>query len=200
MSIKRRALLVLLAASVFSVWLVRHRIAVELGQYLVAEDPLEVADAIVVLGGDASVRAPHGAQLYRRSLAPVILAVGGTTADGNRSQANKTERVLRGMGVPQSSVLVAGLYEAGTLQEAHATADHATDRGWSSVIIVTSPYHTRRAGEIFRAVLYPLGVSVSVSSAPNDPYQVDGWWTDQRQSRQVRSEYIKYALWRLAGR
>lgn len=169
-----------------------------MGEQLVAQDDLIPADAIVVLGGDANHRAPQGAALYRQQLAPVVLAVGGTQAD-RHYQARRTQGVLQQHGVPARAILVAGQYEASTAQEALAVADYARDRSWSRVIVVTSPYHTSRAGRIFREILDPHHVEVQLSAAPDDPFDPRGWWVDPRQRRQVRNEYLKLALWTVAG-
>jgi len=168
-----------------------------LGHHLIRQDALSVADAVVVLGGDASHRAPHGAALFSAGLAPVVLAVGGIESDGTRSQAYKTARQLKKHGVPDDRILVSGQYEPSTLQEARATADYAGDRGWSRVIVVTSPYHTWRAGALFEEVLAPLQVEVLTAAAPEDPFDPESWWADPRQRRQVRNEYLKFTLWRL---
>ena len=176
-------------------------LAAAVGRSLIREDqPLPVADAIVVLGGDARHRAPHGAALDLRGLAPVVLAVGGTDADGMHTQAQKTRRILLSAGVPEEAILVAGQYEPSTLQEARAAVDYAQDRSWHHVIVVTSPYHTWRAGQMFEQVMAPHGIAVSVSGAPDDPFDPEGWWGSARQRRQVRNEYLKYGLWRVAGR
>jgi len=167
-----------------------------LGEGLIAQDALSPADAIVVLGGDARHRAPQAAALYRQGLAPVVLAVGGTLAD-NHYQAQRTRDVLSSEGVPGDAILVAGLHEASTVEEAQTAAEYAIDRGWRRVIVVTSPYHTWRAGEVFRATLAPLTVDVQLSAAGDDPFDPQRWWKDPRQRRQVRNEYLKMALWSL---
>ena len=170
-----------------------------MGNHLIRQDTLSVVDAVVVLGGDAAHRAPHGASLFAAGLAPVVLAVGGIESDGTRSQAYKTARQLKKHGVPDDRILVSGQYEPSTLQEARATADYAGDRGWRRVIVVTSPYHTWRAGALFEEVLAPLQVEVLTAPAPEDPFDPEAWWTDPRQRRQVRNEYLKFTLWRILG-
>ncbi|MFT5679141.1 MAG: uncharacterized SAM-binding protein YcdF (DUF218 family) [Myxococcota bacterium] len=174
-------------------------LASTIGHQLVRQDTLTVADAVVILGGDAQHRAPHGAALFAEGLAPVVLAVGGIESDGTRSQAYKTARLLQTLGVPEDRILVSGQYEPSTLQEARAAADYAVDRGWGRIIVVTSPYHTWRAGVLFEEVLESLDIEVLTAPAPEDPFDPDGWWRDDRQRRQVRNEYLKLTLWRLLG-
>ncbi|MEL6347145.1 MAG: YdcF family protein [Myxococcota bacterium] len=170
------------------------------GAFLVRDDALVASDAIVILGGDATHRAPHGAALYAQGLAPTVLAVGGTDPNGHSTQARKTERALVRLGVPPEAILVAGQYEPSTLEEARATADYAVDRGWRRIIVVTSPYHTWRAGMMFHDILDPLSVEVLRSAAADDPFDPARWWAEPRQRRQVRNEYLKTLWWRVAGR
>lgn len=190
--------LIAVAALCGAGWLARAPLGQAMGEQLVTQDALEPADAIVVLGGDADHRAPQGAALYHRHLAPVLLAVGGTQSD-QHYQARRTRDILQQHGVPDRAILVAGQYEASTAQEALAVADYAIDRGWQSVIVVTSPYHTSRASRIFRQLLGPHDVEVRLSAAPDDPFDPRRWWSDPRQRRQVRNEYLKLALWTVAG-
>jgi uncharacterized SAM-binding protein YcdF (DUF218 family) len=193
---RRLLLLTLLAGLTLAL---SRPLASSIGHRLIRQDTLVTADAVVILGGDARHRAPHGAALFADGLAPVVLAVGGTDQDGPHSQAYKTARLLQTLGVPGERILVAGQYEPSTLQEARATADYAADRGWSRVIVVTSPYHTWRAGMLFEEALSDLQVEVLTAPAPEDPFDPDGWWRDSRQRRQVRNEYLKLTLWRLLG-
>ena len=71
-------------------WGLGERPGTAVGQRLIRQDTLVIADAVVVLGGAAQNRAPHAATLWSEQLAPVVLAVGGIESDGLRSQADKT--------------------------------------------------------------------------------------------------------------
>ncbi|MFT4974387.1 MAG: uncharacterized SAM-binding protein YcdF (DUF218 family) [Myxococcota bacterium] len=201
MGLSWRAAVAVAAAVVLGLggWLGHDPLGTAVGAQLVEQDELHRSDAIVVLGGDARHRAPQGAALYRQGLAPVVLAVGGTQADGHY-QAWRTHEVLRQQGVPDRAILVASQHEASTMQEAQAVVDHALDRSWRRIIVVTSPYHTWRAGEVFRDILTPHDVEVHLSAAPEDPFDPRQWWVDPRQRRQVRNEYLKLALWTLVRR
>ena len=167
-----------------------------LGSHLVRADDAAGADAIVVLGGDVYKRAPHAASLYHQGLAPVVLAVGGTEDQGPLAEARKTARVLLRDGVPEAAVIVVGQAEPSTVDEARAVARVASAQAWRRVAVVTSPYHTWRAGHILEAEL-PPEVAVAMVPSPLDPFHAETWWRDARDRRLVRNEYGKYLLWRL---
>jgi len=167
-----------------------------IGRHLVRDDHPTHADAIVVLGGDVHKRAPHAVRLYQQGVAPVVLAVGGTADQGSLAEARKTARVLHAGGVPDQAVIIVGRDEPNTVAEAAAVARVATEHGWDTLVVVTSPYHTWRAGQIVEAAV-PGDIRVLLSPSPEDPFDPSGWWRDQRQRRLVRNEYGKFLLWKL---
>lgn len=191
-----RPALVALAALLLLVALTARPALRAVGRHLVRDDAPTAADALVVLGGDVHKRAPHAAALHAAGLAPFIVAVGGTADQAELSEARKTTRVLLAEGVPPAAIVALGVDEPSTDDEARATAELIALRGWTRLAIVTSPYHTWRAGHVFEDAL-PDTVTVSMVPSPLDPYDPDGWWRDARQRRLVRNEYGKYLLWRL---
>lgn len=195
MSPARRALLLVIALLGAAALLARPA-ARALGHHLVRDDDPAGADAIVVLGGDVRRRAPHAATLYQQGVAPLVLAVGGTEDQGRHAEARKTARVLREAGLPETAVLVEGHTEPSTVDEAAVVARVAADRSWTRLAVVTSPYHTWRAGQVLEDAL-PDSVTVAMVPSPLDPFDPDAWWTDPVQRRRLRNEYGKYLLWKL---
>ena len=70
--------------------------------------------------------------------------------------------------------------------------DEATRRGYRSILLVTSKYHTRRAAEIYR-LLAGDRVKIIVRPARDDDFQSEGWWRDRISTRRVIIEYQKLA-------
>jgi len=169
-----------------------------LGHRLVRDDVLDAdalpADALVVLGGDVYKRAPYAATLFAQGVAPRIVAVGGTADQGELSEARKTTKVLLAHDVPQDAIVALGIDEPSTSDEARAVAELVRLRQWHHLVVVTSPYHTWRAGKIFRRAL-PDDVELSVKPSPLDPFDPDAWWQDARSRRLLRNEYGKLVLW-----
>ena len=61
-------------------------------------------------------------------------------------------------------------------------------RGVKKYILVTTEFHTRRAGEIFRRQAPDLEVRVV---APNDTLRWDNWWTERESRKTFLLEWTK---------
>jgi uncharacterized SAM-binding protein YcdF (DUF218 family) len=76
-----------------------------------------------------------------------------------------------------------------TAEEAGAFAALAHRCGWRSAIVVTSPFHTRRAGWLFRRALgFPFVVRVLSDGEPYDRWT---WWSDNATTEEVVLEWTK---------
>lgn len=180
-------------------WMLRHQTLSALGRFLVREDALVRADAIVVLGGAPMDRAPLGAQLLREGWAPVIVFTGGVKDDElalygiDRSEAalGLDAARLDSALIPRAMILEVG---TSTQEEAEAVRTQAVERHWSRIIVVTTEFHTRRAGRVFRKALGPAGVAVVMRAAPGHDYEAARWWESEGGLLMVNNEYMKL-LW-----
>ncbi len=78
-----------------------------------------------------------------------------------------------------------------TYQELQTIKRFAQQRGWSSVLIITSPSHTRRTGLLVRDVFADTGVQVQVIPVPNHPYTPWTWWRSKEGIAETILEYAK---------
>jgi len=69
------------------------------------------------------------------------------------------------------------------------------NREISSIIIVTSKYHSGRAKKIFRKTLSSLDREINIYSNPSkyDPFNASQWWKDREDIKWVILEYLKLA-------
>lgn len=146
-------------------YLVRRPLLRFTAESWIIEDPLDKADALIVLGDDNfyADRATRGAQLFREGKAPVIVA-SGRRLRPNAGIAELMEHDLVERGVPRDKIVRFAHDADSTLEEARALARLVKERKWRSVIVVTSNFHTRRARYIFQRV-FPQGMEVRVASA-----------------------------------
>jgi len=139
---------------------------------------LEPADVIVILGFGPPVdkegkpvaeimrRVERGVELYNRGLAPYIITTGGNTYKDYYESAVMKE-VAVGMGVPPGRVIEER--RAGdTIGNARYSVRIMKERGWDSCIIVTAPYHLKRANKLFLAA--GAKVQAAACRAPDDPF------------------------------
>ncbi|HZS02151.1 MAG TPA: YdcF family protein [Chloroflexota bacterium] len=186
----------LLAVGLLALALVvtRERWLTAIGSYLVVADPLQPADAVAVLGGGGRARVAESARLvgagYGHWLVITEMALPGLWtrySDVVRVEATRA-------GVPAERILVAAGVVASTYDEALALRQMAAERGWGSLIVVTAPYHTRRAQLTFREVFQGTGVRVALWPASGDSYHAAAWWQDADARHQTCAEYGKLLL------
>jgi uncharacterized SAM-binding protein YcdF (DUF218 family) len=156
-----------------------------LGAWLVVQDPLAKADAIIVLGGTMYERQLEAADPYNAGYGPRIYLI--------REQPDWGERELVKRGITLTGVVdlqVEALVKTGVpreaieiLQPATSTAveaDYAyalvTSQRMSRVIVVTSKQHTRRARLVMTRRLEGTGVQVIMRATRYDQSDVARWW------------------------
>jgi vancomycin permeability regulator SanA len=183
-------------------YLARRPILRFTAEFLIIEDPLDKADALIVLGDDNfyADRATRGAQLFREGKAPVIIA-SGRRLRPNAGIAELMEHDLVERGVPRDKIVRFAHDADSTLEEAQALAQFAKERKWHSVIVVTSNFHTRRARYIFRHV-FPHGMQVRVAAARDGDFDPDHWWERRKSIKGLTREFagMVVTLWELRGR
>jgi uncharacterized SAM-binding protein YcdF (DUF218 family) len=181
--------------------------AYHVAAWLSAADAPQRADAIIVLGDDPT-RVIEGADLYRAGFAPRVLL--STPARSRRhltleeaglqvlwfEEAGRT--ILLRRGVPDSAIATFGTRLRSTVEEARAVRALYNDRSARpTLLVVTSPYHVRRARIIFRDALPDARVLVEASHY--EPYP-DRWWTDRHVAPQIVLECVKLAAYTLGIR
>ena len=98
------------------------------------------------------------------------------------------------LGVPKSAILLADKSRT-TEEDALFTKEIMDKYGYKSCIIVTSPYHSRRALKIFKR---GMGDKIKIISAPAEEswFRFDEWWKMERDRARVLDEYSKF-IWLL---
>jgi uncharacterized SAM-binding protein YcdF (DUF218 family) len=181
-----------------------------LAERLIIEKPLDHADVIIVLAGSAAFveRAQKAALIYREGVAPkVFLTDEGTNAGwSNKERRNPpyvelTKRELVAGGVPGDVIEILSPKGSGTIIEAKLLGKRAAESNWKSLLIVTSPFHTRRALRTFETVFAKSGVGTEIGVVSPRPGQqsppASHWWLTWEGWRVVGGEYIKSVFYHL---
>lgn len=142
--------------------------------YLSPQDSTSPADAIVVVsGGQTQTRAKHGIELYKKDLAPKIIFSGAALDDGP-SNAREMAALARRSGVPESAIVIDE--DAKTTYENAVNSKRILDENKAkSIILVTSPYHQRRAFITFTKILGD-GYMIENSSSYDNAWSKSAWW------------------------
>lgn len=145
------------------------------GHALAVEDPLVKADAIVAISGDTGARASTAIALWKQGFAPLIVFSGAAVDPASVSSAEIMRREALRQGVPESAMIIES---ASTTTEENATevAKLMTGRNLRSAILVTSPYHQRRAALLFSRAFEPGGLALRNYPARDPEWDPDLWW------------------------
>ena len=175
------------------------------GEWLSAGDRPQTADAILVLGGGYS-RPFHAADLYRQGFARKIYVSVTAREEQQRlldeagiafpREEEVVRLVLLKKGVPADAIEYLGKDLISTAAEARA-ARELFARGAPRLLVVTSPYHLRRARMIFADAIPAADIRVIATSY--DPFP-QAWWKDQNAARNVLLELAKITFYQLGGR
>jgi uncharacterized SAM-binding protein YcdF (DUF218 family) len=180
--------------------------APQIAKFLVVRSEPFSADAVIVLSGSAvyDERLSHAIRIYQEGRARSVILTDDGLRRGwsRRRQANplSVERgidTLVGAGIQNDRIIRLPQSVTSTYDEAVALREYALRSGLRSVVVVTSPYHSRRALWTFRRVLEPAGVLVGID--PVFPaYQslsFQTWWLQPKGWQNVALEYLKLAYY-----
>lgn len=160
-----------------------------LGGYLVDDVPPQKADAVLVLAGDGwGNRILTAAQLVRDGYAPQVLVSGPDGAYGLQESALAIPFAVK-HGYPESYFVRVDHQARSTRAEAVAVLPEIRREGIRRMLLVTSNFHTRRAGRIFRELAPDL--TILVVGAPDRNYTPDGWWHNREAQKTFVTEWEK---------
>lgn len=180
---------VLVALLASGAWLARDRILRGLGGYLVSDSPPEKADIAVVLAGDPfGHRIIAGGGLVERGYVPVAL-VSGPGGEFGFHECDLAIPFAVNRGFKASDFAHFENEARSTEQEAAAIVPELRRRGVHKVLLVTSNYHTRRAGAIFRRAAPEL--SIITIAAPDEFYRPQDWWHNREGQKTFLMEWEK---------
>jgi uncharacterized SAM-binding protein YcdF (DUF218 family) len=147
---------------------------IAVGFYLSPQNELKPADAIVVIsGGETDQRVKEGVELFHQGLAPTLI-MSGAARDSGISNAAAMQRSAVSQGVAEERILVEDKAQD-TLGNAKYVRELLSDHDIKSIILVTSPYHQRRAYLTFCRYL-GKDFPIINHSAADSAWRKNGWW------------------------
>ncbi len=171
-----------------------------LGSWLIVEDVLEPAHAVVVLSGRMPLRAREAAKLYGQGFAARVWITHAASPAEELRQMNidyvgeefYNQRVLMYMGVPADAIRVLEKPILNTEDEVWVVADELRREEGKKVILVTSKVHTRRVKAIWEARI-GQNPRAFVRSASEDRYDEAHWWRNTTDALDVAREVLGLA-------
>lgn len=159
------------------------------GNILSPQDKLEKADVIIaVSGGETFSRTLEAVNLYNDNWAPKLL-FSGAAKSGEVSNAEAMRRYAINKGVPAEDIIIEEK-STSTYQNALFSRNIIEENDWKSVILVTSPYHQRRAYMNFR---YALDKNIKIINHSSDDYswEASGWFSSNKNISTTLGEVSK---------
>jgi uncharacterized SAM-binding protein YcdF (DUF218 family) len=174
---------------------------------LVVRAPLSRADAIVVMSGSATFRerALHAAALFKEGRASRIvltndhlLSSWSVEEQRNPYYYERSRDELRRAGVPDDKIAVIMVPIRSTYDEAVQLKAYSEANHLSSLLVVTSAYHTRRVFWTFRRVFEGSGMLLGIDPAEPriESPAAATWWLHRLGWEMVPKEYAKiFVYW-----
>lgn len=160
-----------------------------LGNALVTDESPVKADVAVVLAGDNyGHRILKGAELVRQGYVPAALVSGPSGSYGlHECDLAIPFAVRKGY---DAEMFVPVPHDAlSTVEEADVLAKELRRRGVRRYLLVTSNFHTARAGRIFRGRI--PDIDVHVVAARDEWFDPDRWWTHREGWKRFVIEWQK---------
>ena len=158
-------------------------VLVAVGHWLDVSDPLAKADAIIAISGDTGARTDTAVALWKQGYAPLLIFSGGSSDPQSVASAELMKRSAVAAGVPANAIAVEGA-SATTEENAERVAELMKARGLVSAILVTSPYHQRRAAMLFEREFGRASLTFTNHPADDPDWDPNLWWTsDPSRSR-----------------
>ena len=168
-------------------------ILLSIGDFLVIQDDLQHADVIHVIAGP-DYRTEHAIQLYQQGYGEVIFFTGGWCKGHQYYHGEHGMQLALVAGVPQEAIGYDDSAVTSTYDETERLRDWIQQRPVEvhKVIVVSDPFHMRRAQWTYRKVLEE-GVEVWMAPVAFEatPHRRE-WWGNVPSERYVKDEYLKY--------
>ncbi len=160
-----------------------------LGNFLVSADPPRKADIIVVLAGDGfGKRILRAAELVKQGWAPKVLVSGPDGSYGNFECDLAIPFAVKA-GYPESYFAHLEHGARSTAEEAQVVVARLRTMGVKRAMLVTSNYHTRRAGRIFHRAAPDMEIIVVASD--DEFFSPDRWWRVREGRKIFLYEWMK---------
>ncbi len=179
----------------------RAPILMRLGAYLIVEHPPQESDLIVVLAGRNVERGLAAVDAFRRGLAPKIFMAREEPADGYEllrqrgvdypQNVDLMIMLLEQHGISRSAFVTSDRPVVSTLDGAEYIRDLVFKRGYKSLILITSPIHSRRAWLTYKKVFEGTNVRILVLPSSYSEFKTEDWWTQRKYLKKVIFEYQK---------
>jgi len=203
-----KLLLFLFIALYFVVTFYRIPLLTALGRYLIVEHEPEKADVIVCLAGKNIERSLAVVDAYRKGLAPYIFMAKKSKPDGFDYLQERIKNypadfdlftlIMEGFQIPEKVILSQVDRVDNTLDEVRLVHKFVLERGFKSLIVITSLTHSRRAWLTFTKVFKDDGIKIISLPSHYQLFNPKDWWKKRKRIEDLILEYQKLIYYKIA--
>ena len=168
-------------------WLVFH-----MADWLVVDSEAQQADVAVVLGGGGGSRLRKALEIYEQGIVSGLVLVDEKESYWDHMLAQQCPDCKDG-----SKPLTILTGSTSTWTDAVLVHKHCDVKGIKSLLVVTDPYHTRRASLVFKWQFAGSGIEVTTVSSGDYRDRLspsEDWWRDEVTLLVVGAEAAKIAV------
>jgi uncharacterized SAM-binding protein YcdF (DUF218 family) len=170
------------------------------GCWLVSEDPLRKADAIMVLSGRMPGRALEAARVYKQGYAGRVWLTHSTEPGASLGQLSipylgedsYDKQILVHQGVPENAIEVLDPPIVNTADEMKTIGAALRRENLHTVIIVSSKVHTRRIRALWKRISGQDGTAI-IHGDSEDEFDPTHWWRHTQDALDVVREVLGLA-------
>jgi uncharacterized SAM-binding protein YcdF (DUF218 family) len=172
-----------------------------LGRFLIVAHTPQKSELMVCLAGSNVDRALGAADAYKQGLAPKVFVSRGTVPDGYETLQQRgvsypesrdlLAMALKSQGVPESALVMSDIPVKSTREEAVLVSAFMKEKGYRSVILITSPIQSRRTWLTFKRVIDSEETRIFVVPTSYSGFNAENWWGNRQYVGDVILEYEK---------
>jgi uncharacterized SAM-binding protein YcdF (DUF218 family) len=168
-------------------------------RWLIRTDSPVHADIAIVLGGGEGERLGAAVRVWREGRVPALLIIDPGipllpvyAGEDSLTMGEVKRRIAVRRGMPEETVMVLK-GPTSTYEEAVASRPYLEARQIKSAIVVTSPFHSRRARATFRHLFRGSPVRITLETLPLSVSQdrPSRWWVREHDQMAVFTETVK---------
>jgi hypothetical protein len=196
------AVVVLAGVVVTGIPAIRTSLLRAAGRVLVVDEPIEPADVIVLPKWAGAAGAIDASDLVHKRIANLVAVLPELSEPSEQELARRGVRhtdqnldlvqVLHALGVAKVELIPEAA--AGTEAEGQVLLAWCSQRHFSSIIVMTSPDHSRRVRRVLHRALQAQAIKVTIRSARYSGFAPESWWTTRDGARTEIVELQKLFL------
>jgi uncharacterized SAM-binding protein YcdF (DUF218 family) len=175
---------------IIAVFLFVYFALVGIGAVLIVADPIQAVDAVVVLSGDDGDRLELAIEMHEQGWAPNLVITNVSDTVNQRLAAE-----AQAGGFAKNEIYITKIEVESTVDEAHAVREMAFKKSWTTLMVVTDPYHSFRARFIFRRELEGSGITIAVRPVAGHWFRSPSWFLHMEGWQFVFLEITKFVTY-----